>query len=321
MSSFLQWRINILIYQILGRRMTFLYVTILGTLYFFFKRKEKWKIKWAVESVFVGRKNKPEIKSIIRNVFRGIRSHYYEKLFNAFSSAETLRAFLKIHIESEGMSAIKEGLSKGKGVLLITGHFGGIEFIPGYLAANNYPVTVIVRFSSNHLRHTSIQKAGKFGTKIIDVDNTPNMMKAILGSLKENRVVIVLCDEIDEWRPSRHHKNFFLGKPINLDRTINVLLKRGDSAIVFGIMHRNNNHRYKFISSSWERMAQKLRQSVDMSIGAVVLKVLEQYIYKFPEEWYQWQKYFEIEKLPFHGVRVEDPTSFSLLKHSIDKVA
>jgi lauroyl/myristoyl acyltransferase len=215
------------------------------------------------------------------------------------------------------MSAIKEGLSRGKGVLLVTGHFGGIEFIPGYLAANNYPVTVIVRFSSNHLRHTSIQKAGKFGTKIIDVDNTPNMMKAILGSLKENRVVIMLCDEIDEWRPSRHHKNLFLGKPINLDKTINVLLKRGDSAIVFGIMHRNNNHRYKFISSSWEKMAQKLRQSVDMSIGAVVLKVLEQYIYEFPEQWYQWQKYF----FPFHGVRVEDPTSFSLLKHSIDKVA
>ncbi len=54
-----------------------------------------------------------------------------------------------------GLSAIEQGIAKGKGVLLVTGHFGGIEFIPTYLAARNYPVTILVKFSSNHLRKIS----------------------------------------------------------------------------------------------------------------------------------------------------------------------
>lgn len=298
MSSFLQWRIHIFICRVLGWKITPLYITTLGTLYFFFKRREKWKIRWAVESVFHGGKNSPQIKSITRNVFRGIRSHYYEKLFNAFSSAKRLRSFLGSHIESECMAAIREGLSKGKGVLLITGHFGGVEYIPGYLGANHYPVTILVRFSSNLLRNISIQKAAKFKTRIIDVDHTPNPMKAILCSLRENRVVITQCDELDKWRPSRHNGNSFLGKPVSLDRAINILVKRSRASLVFGMMHRCPNYRYRFSAASWGKMAKQFPQPLDMSVGAVVLKVLERYIYKHPEQWYQWKKFAEIPTAP-----------------------
>ncbi len=304
----------------LGWRISFFYVTILLRLYFLFKRQEKGEIRRAFESVFADQRDKSQIKSITRSVFRGLRSHYYEKLFNAFSSAGTLRSFLKTHIESEGMGAIQEGLSKGKGVLLVTGHFGGIEFIPGYLAANNYPVTIVASFSSNHLRNISIQKADKFGAKLIDADNTPNIMRAILDNLRENRIVIALCDEIDEWRGGRHKKINFLGKQVNLDKTIDVLLKRGECALVFGLMHRNNDHGYKFLATSSEQMATQFQHSGYPSIGAMVLKFLEKYIYKFPEEWYLWQKYSKIGTLPFHGVRFQDPESLSLLSPSLRKV-
>ncbi|PQP33764.1 hypothetical protein C6A37_11255, partial [Desulfobacteraceae bacterium SEEP-SAG9] len=114
-----------------------------------------------------------EIKSITRNVFRGILFHYYEKLFNAFSSTETLKTFFKLHVQSQGLQVIQNGLAKGNGVLLITGHYGGVEFMPGFLGANNYPITIVVRFSSSQLRQMSIQKAAEFTTKIIDADHTP----------------------------------------------------------------------------------------------------------------------------------------------------
>lgn len=304
----------------LGWRISFFYITILLRLYFLFKRQEKGEIRRAFESVFADQRDKSQIKSITRSVFRGLRSHYYEKLFNAFSSAGTLRSFLKTHVESEGMGAIQEGLSKGKGVLLVTGHFGGIEFIPGYLAANNYPVTIVASFSSNHLRNISIQKADKFGAKLIDADNTPNIMRAILDNLRENRIVIALCDEIDEWRGGRHKKINFLGKQVNLDKTIDVLLKRGECALVFGLMHRNNDHGYKFLATSSEQMATQFQHSGYPSTGAMVLKFLEKYIYKFPDEWYLWQKYSKIGTLPFHGVRFQDPESLSLLSPSLRKV-
>ncbi|GAG54777.1 unnamed protein product, partial [marine sediment metagenome] len=138
LSSFLQMRFNLYIFKILGWRITFLYLKILGKLYFFFNRKENWKIKKAVNAVFADRKNRFEIRSITSDVFRGILSHYYEKIFNAYCKSETLQIFFETHIENEGMEAIKQGLSRGKGVLLVTGHYGGVELIPAFLGAQNY---------------------------------------------------------------------------------------------------------------------------------------------------------------------------------------
>ena len=321
LSSFLQWRFNLFLCRILGWRFTFFYMSLLGRVYYFFNRKEKWAIEKAVKAVFAERKSRLEIKSTIRRVFHGILAHYYEKFFNAFSTNEAWETFLATHTENEGMDVIEKGLSRGKGVLLITGHFGGVEFIPGYLAVNNYPVTIVVKFSSNQLRKISNQRADEFAARFIDPDRTPNIMKAIFDNLKENRIVITQCDEIDEWKPCRHKNTFFLGRQVRLDRTINILSKRCTAAIVFAVMHRDRNHRYKFIATSSEEMAKRFQRSIDMPIGAVILKFMEQYIYKYPEEWYQWKKYPALEAFSCSGVRTDTPTSIPLLGHSMGKAA
>jgi lauroyl/myristoyl acyltransferase len=289
LSSFLQSQPNIFIYQRLGWRFAFYYTVVLGGLYFFFNRKDKWKIKKSIQSVFSGRKNHSERKSITLAVFRGIILHYYEKLFNAFSSAETLQAFFKIHMKNDGLTAIEEGLSNGNGVLLVTGHFGGVEFIPGYLAANNLPVTIIVRFKSKLLRDISIQKAKKFSARIIDVDNTPNIM--------------------------------ILGKDIHLDRTMDILIRRVNPAIVFGLMHREADHRYLFIATSRSEMIKNQLRPEEMPISRIALSFLEQYIYKYPREWYQWKQYADMVAAPPLDLQAENPASLSLLKTSLDNIS
>ncbi|MFC1811602.1 lysophospholipid acyltransferase family protein [Thermodesulfobacteriota bacterium] len=321
LSSFLQWRLNIYMFRMLGWRITFYYIIMLGKVYFLFNRKEKWRIKQALKTVFPGLQHRSGTESITRDVFRGIFSHYYEKFFNAFSTAETSHLFLKTQIESENLNAIKQGLSGGKGVLLITGHFGGVEFIPGFLAVNHFPVTIIVKFSSDYLRDMSIQKVKKFSIKIIDADETPNIMKAVFNDLRENRIVITQCDEIDEWKPCRRNKTSFLGKEIKIDRTINILSKRCAAAVVFGVIHRNCHHRYKFIATSLEEMAKRFQQPEEMSIGEVVLKFMEKYIYKHPEEWYQWKNYTALDMFSPSDIVTETPVSIPLLKPSLGSIS
>ena len=321
LSSFLQWKINIFLYHQLGWRIAYYYIAFLHALYHLCKRGEKRQIEQALESVFAHQKSAEEIRSIKRRVFQGIRSHYYEKLFNAFSSAKTLRDFLSKHINSQGMGTIEQELLGGKGVLLVTGHFGAVEFIPGYLAVNNYPVTVLVRFSSNNLRKISVEKARKFGARIIDVDKTQNISKAILHNLRENRIVITQCDEIDEWRPCRYRACSFLGKQVNLDKTINVLMKRAQVPIVFGIMHRGPERRYELILSSWEEIAERVKVSIPVSVGIAALKLMEQNIYASPEEWYQWKKYADlITSLPYTPAS-DGSRSIRVLKPSLGKAS
>ena len=320
-SNFLQCRFNFLMYKILGWKIILSYINILGKVYFFFNKKEKWRIKKAINIVFSDHRHQAEIKSLTKNVFRGIVYHYYEKVVNAFASSETLKNFLNTHVDGIGMKALEKGLAKGNGVLLITGHYGGLEFIPAFLAARNYPVTIVARFSSEKLRKLCYHQADNFKVNVIDGDRTPNVIKAIFTNLQENRIVVTQCDEINEWRPNRNHKIFFLGRQIYLDKTINILSNRCAAAVVFGVMHREPHHRYKFIATSFEEMTKRFQRSIGMSMGAVVLKFMEHYIYKYPEDWYEWKKYQKLDAFAPSGVGAESPTSIPLLEPSLGNVS
>jgi len=289
----------------------------LGKLYFFFNSKERWKIKKAVKTVFSDQKYMPEIRTMTKNVFRGIFCHYFEKFLNAYATAGTLRNFVMNHMGSEDLDVIKKELAKGKGILLITGHFGGVEFIPAFLGANNFPVSIVAKFKSKDLRTASVEQANNFLTKIIDADQTPNIIRAIFDDLRANRIVITQCDEIDEWKPSRSDKLFFLGKQIHVDKTVNILSKRCGATVVFGLMHRDDNHRYKFMATPYEEITKKYQRSLNMSLGAMVLKFMEHNIYKYPEEWYQWKKYQELDLFAPSGAGVKAPPTVPVLKPSI----
>ena len=321
LSSFLQMRFNFYLIMKLGWDLTYVYIYLLGKLYFFFKRKEKRLIAVAIHAVFGRFKDKSEIKSINKAVLEGIFSHYYEKIFNAFSPAEKLRSFFETHMISSGLKALDDALQAGKGVLLITGHIGGVEYIPPYLGSQNYPASIVVRFSSSHLRSMSFEQAEHFGVKIIDVDLVPNIMKAISEHLKENRIVVMQCDEIDEWRFSLKDKIFFLGKETYLDRTINILSKRTAAPVVFGVMHRENNHQYNFIATSWDDMAKRFQRTIDTSTGVVVLKFIERYILSHPDEWYQWKKYPGIKTVPSFSASIDADSEMPVFEPSLGRVS
>jgi len=63
-------------------------------------------------------------------------------------------------------------------------------------------------------------------------------------------------------------------------------------------------------------MAKRFQRSREMSIGAVVLKLMEHYIYKHPEGWYLWKKYKALDLLVPSGVDVKAPVSIPVLEPS-----
>jgi lauroyl/myristoyl acyltransferase len=126
----------------------------------------------------------------------GIVAHYYEKLFNAYSAVDTLKAFIGSHIESQGLETIQNELGHNKGLLLITGHVGGVELIPAFLGYHRFPVTIIAKFSSCHLLEASLIQARRFKTRIIDAERTPNVLRELIANLNENRIVITQCGDL-----------------------------------------------------------------------------------------------------------------------------
>jgi lauroyl/myristoyl acyltransferase len=297
------------------------YVFLLGKLYFSLNKKEKHQIKEAVFQVIGSRNQVRDTKDITKKVFDGILSHYYEKLFIAFEEPEKAGRFLNQTVRSEDWSVLNRKLLKGNGVILVTGHYGAIEYLPTLLAINNFPTSLIARFKTTQLKKKVYSQAEKYNIRLIDGEETGNVIRSAIKELRENRILVTLCDEIEEWRPSAKKRMSFLGRVTFGDRTINIIRERTGAEIVFGIIHRYSLNKYKLIMYAYEDMLRLLDRSSTFSVGETVLKFLERYIYANPEQWYEWKKYPEIEMLPAQGNSFEKPAFPLVLKPTFDRAS
>jgi Kdo2-lipid IVA lauroyltransferase/acyltransferase len=292
-SSFLQWKPNVFLYRKLGRRFTSSYLFFLGSLYFWLRQEERMKISASVHELFGAEKKPLELNHLKEDIFQGILCHYYEKIFNAYKNLPELTSFMMDHIRAPSLYKLEDALKKNQGVLFVTGHYGGVEYIPGFLGMHRFPVSVVFKCATSQLREALNRKALDLGVKLID-SLQENSMGAVLQDLRENRIVFIECDEIEAWKPSREEKMRFLGKRIGVDRTLNIIQRRSGAEIVFGILHRLNLENYVFIIETFQDLLSHFG-ATPPSQAAVLLKLLEKYIYAYPEQWYQWKHYANLD--------------------------
>lgn len=284
LSKFCQARMNVFLFRFLPFRVSKWYLAFVGKIYYLFKRREKKLIQRTIRHVFGGDLDPPSLKTLIKKTFRGIIDHYHEKLFVAYSNFPRLLKFLKTRIHLNGEGELQNCLIQGRGMILVTGHYGAVEFLPGALAVRGYPVTMICRFQTNSLRESLKQRAEAVGLQLVDSDEGSVFLAAV-KALKSGRIVITECDEFDEWRPSKGHEVTFLNCHLEGDRTLETLRKRSGAAVATALMQREGGKRYSlnftpvFTDPSSAELA-----------GKACLGVLETAIQATPAQWYQWKK-------------------------------
>jgi lauroyl/myristoyl acyltransferase len=286
LSKFCQARVNVMIFRCLPFQISRFYLRLIGRLYFFLKWKEKVLIRRTIRYFLEGSRRADEIKPVTKMTFRGIVDHYHEKLFVAYSNFKRLLKFLDKRIQLQGEDALKEALETGKGVILVTGHFGAVEFLPGCLAVKGYPVSMICRFQTDRLRVSLKERAEKVNLDLIDASNG-NVFLTAIKALRDGRVLITECDEFDEWRPSENrHLTSFLNNNLVPDRTLDLLQKRSGARVVVALVQRQGRKRYTLkmdpVANGREAAA---------PVGVQCLSVLQEAIFKNPAQWYQWKKF------------------------------
>ncbi len=286
LSKFCQARGNVFLFRLLPFWLSRWYLGLLGTLYFWFKRREKILIRRTVRHV-LGRGGAPgSLRATVRQVFRGILDHYHEKLFVAYSNFPRLLRFLDQRITLQGEQDLNEALAQGRGVLLVTGHFGAVEFLPGCLAVKGYPVSMICRFQTDRLRKSLLKRAQAVNLDIIDASQG-NVFLAAIRALKAGRILITEADEFDEWRTDGQQQVTFLNSRLPADKTLEILQKRSGSPVVVGLLHRDGGRRYSLRLTPVSANGQPARRPVSFRC----LEVLEKAILADPPLWYQWKKF------------------------------
>ena len=225
LSKFCQAKLNVFLFRFLPFWLSRWYLSQIGKVYYFLKRREKALIQATIRHIFGADLEPGSIRTLIKAAFQGITDHYHEKLFVAYSNFPRLLKFLRNSIELKGEEEMQEIFAQGRGMILVTGHYGAVEFLPGALSVRGYPTTMICRFQTNRLRESLHQRAEAVGLQLVDPEDG-NVFVAAIKALKSGRILITECDEFDEWRPAAGSKVTFLNSPLTGDKTLDILQKR-----------------------------------------------------------------------------------------------
>ncbi len=220
----------------------------------------------------------PFLLNWLRSIL-GVFEHYFEKMVMAYKSLDELQDYLNKRLLISNRHFLDELASKGKGAILVTGHFGAVEYLPLSLAMNGYKVAMICKFKTQTLKKALMEKAAQFGVQLIDASEPGVAFKA-LRAIKEGRFLITECDEFSEWRFHKTQRVTVFGKVLPRDRTLDFFFKKAKVPTFLTLMKRDGN-RFNMVV---EFLSDGIKHD---SISAKAWKKLEEYICAYPFQWYQ----------------------------------
>jgi len=283
-SQFFQATPNVLLFQHAPVAFCKWYLNSLGKVYYIINRKEHRVIERNIKAVF---REKQEVRDIVRNTFKGIFAHYAEKLLMAHRPYDRVKRELKQMTEYVGFDVLDNALSRG-GVILVTGHLGGVEFMPLALALRKYPCTMVVRFQTKRLKESLVQRALEVNVELIDAESG-NVLQKAMESLNRGRILLTECDEVDEWKPKGDKRIDAFGGNIPLDRSLEVMCRRSHSTPLGAFMIRTaKGYRFTIVLFGDE---QEIARD---GLAAAILKTFETIVMMFPDQWYQWKKFHKM---------------------------
>ena len=301
LSRFLQTNITGLLFRSLPFSLSRFFLAALGHFYYWLNPPEKTLIRETIQQAFQGRMAAAAIRKKTKEVFRGIFDHYHEKLFVGYSNFPKLLDFFRNQVKLPGREMLQEALAEGRGVILVTGHFGAVELLPGTLTVNGFPTAIICRFETARLRKVQGLRAGWIGLQLIDPERGDGFPAAV-KALKEGRVLIIECDEFDQWRPDPRLESRFLNYRLNSDRTLDMLHQRSGAPVLMVLVQRDGQQRYTCHLTPLSRGV----APVNLPLSPQCLRILESSVEAHPEQWYQWPKFAKMVKNR-HGIGHDHP--------------
>jgi lauroyl/myristoyl acyltransferase len=304
-SRFLQSPFNVGLIRHFPKFATRAYIHSLGRLFFSYNSQLTERIDRHL-SIATETAKLEATPDTLNQTLGGILSHYYEKLFIAFFNFKKVCHYLKERVVMERGELLDQALARGRGAILVTGHYGAVEFLPLTLALKGYPVTMLLRFKTQKLKESLMRRAKGINIELVDVEDDPRVVFTALKALKANRILITECDEFECWCRDKRRQVEFLGVPMLQDRSLEMLQRRAKAPALLGLVQRQAHERYKLRLHALESAPAK---SETPSLAQQALAILEDYIRIAPHQWYQWKEadFLPANAIPRHQRPVREP--------------
>ncbi len=217
----------------------------------------------------------PELTPLHRqHLFRSMYIHFVGEFFNFLMLPIS---YHHADFSVEGKDILDDYYQQGKGLILITGHFGAWEMLVSWLGHSGYKIVAVANRQSNRGADKYFRERRETG-KMKHIYNKRGS-KAIKGVLKDQRILILVSDQ--DARKKGVFVNFF-GRPASTARGAAVYHQRTQAPILFSTCVTDGPNRYRI---RFQIIPENPRDSITQ-ITQNFTSLLEQAIREHPEQYF-----------------------------------
>jgi KDO2-lipid IV(A) lauroyltransferase len=269
---------------------------VVGDLFHLLMKKTKANVRKNIEGVSQGRWSNGKVNVLTRKTFQ----NYGQYLLDYMVMHRLYPSNKDKWVEDEvGGDYMIEALRMGKGVICITPHLGNWE-IGGLLFSFRGGKLNVLTLDERDLDTKSFREEmrKRRGIKNIYInpkDDSPMAILDAVKTLRRNEIVAMLGDRIETQKTMTFD---FFGKKTPFPIGVAILAMATGAPVlpVFVVMERNQKYRgviespIYFNASSRDDREAVIRKGMES-----LIKKFEEYIEKYPDQWYNFYSYWESE--------------------------
>ncbi len=231
--------------------------------------------------VYGSRLPAPE-KQLINAVYKNFVYLWMEFLQNRRLGMEAIDDRFVLH----NKEIVDEALQKGRGLILISGHFGNFEWLGQYLGLKGYKISGIAKPQHNKLVNDLIVKnRTQFGVGVI---YTTTAMQDGLAALARNEIIALVADQNAR---SRGVFVNFLGQPSSTAVGPAVFQMRSGAPMYLIISVRKEYGRFDvYFERIYEGPAREPTDDDILKITQLHSTALAKWVRQYPEQWFWMHK-------------------------------
>jgi len=248
----------------------------LGRLAFYFDNSRRRIALENLTRAFPSR-SRTEIEGIARAMF----AHFAAVLLELLKFATMTEAEMTVLVDVEGAERVNQAYQHGRGVLLMTGHFGYWEVHGIMLPLHTKPSSVLARPLDNPYLHEMLERIRcRTGNSVI---YRQGAVRRLLRELMANRGVAVLIDQHLQ-TPDAIYVDFFR-RPAATTSAVGALAARTGATVVPSFAFPIAGGRYRLV---FDHPIEPPRDDTPEAIREFTQRctdVLEMYVRRNPELW------------------------------------
>ena len=264
--------------QRLPLRFAFKFGAILGALSYFFLPKRRRIIMTNLKFAYDDKKTKAECKDIMWRMYQNFGKGVIEFLRLPLLTSKNIDQYIKV----EGMENLKNAVAQGRGVFVLSAHFGNGDMLAAFLILKGFSLNLITKYLKNYaLNEFWMETRSKVGINLLYREGT---LKQIMRHLRKNELMGFVLDQ-NVREDSGVFVDFF-GKPAATLDSLAVISQRLKTPVLpsFVVRVKEGVHRVVFEKHLEFEEKGTLQESIVYNTQRYS-DVLERYIRQYPDHW------------------------------------